>query len=351
MPSGGFMWGSEALMTLWRWALPAGLVLPDVPADIDDLTDIVTELARKEPLPLPLPGSGRTIDRFVGLAEISALDLSLGRLIEGHADAVAILAEAGREPPPDAVMGVWAARRPSADLAATWHRNGWRLRGRKPWASGAHLLTHALVTAVTADGDALFEVPLGGAGYRVVPGTWPAVGMALSDSADVELDILVGTDCRLGPPGWYVERPGFWFGSVGVAACWLGGALGLVRALRAHLAERRPDPHQLAHLGAAVARCASMARDVAWAAGRIDSAPADPDREIRQVALEVRHLVEDGCQEVLTRVGRAGGPGPLCHDRTQARRLADLAVYIRQHHAESDNEVLGRFLLSGPAEA
>ena len=31
----------------------------------------------------------------------------------------------------------------------------------------------------------------------------------------------------VGPPNFYLERPGFWFGATGVAACWFGGASGL----------------------------------------------------------------------------------------------------------------------------
>jgi len=346
----GFMLSCETTVTLWPWCLPAGVALPNVPADIVDVADTFSALAVSPDSNLPLPGAGRTMDRFVALAEVSALDLSLGRLIEGHTDAIAILAEVGRWPPPAAVMGVWAARRRDADVIATRHPQGWHLRGRKPWASGAHALTHALVTADTGDGHGLFQVPVESPGVTAVPGTWPAVGMAMSGSADVDFDLLVDGDSLIGAPGWYVDRPGFWFGSVGVAACWLGGALGLVRALRADLAERAADPHQRAHLGAAAARCGSMARDIAWAAGRIDAVGSDPNREIRQVALEVRHLVEDGCLEVLAHVGRAGGAAPLCRDPAQARRLADLAVYIRQHHAERDTEALGRFLLTGHSD-
>ena len=162
-------------------------------------------------------------------------------------------------------MGVWAARRPGAEVTATREAHGWPLRGCKPWASGARSVTHALVTAIAPEGDCLFEMPVSERHVSVVPGSWPALGMAMSDSADVELDVTVGADSLVGAPSWYVDRSGFWFGSVGVAACWLGGSLGLVRALRDDLQARRPDPHQVAHLGAAVARCGSMARDIAWA--------------------------------------------------------------------------------------
>ncbi len=46
-------------------------------------------------LDLPLPGAGRTCDRWPALAELSAADLVLGRLAEAPTDALAVLAELG----------------------------------------------------------------------------------------------------------------------------------------------------------------------------------------------------------------------------------------------------------------
>ena len=46
----------------------------------------------------------------------------------------------------------------------------------------------------------------------------------------------------------------------------------------------------------------------------------------------------------MDRVGRALGPGPLAHDADHAALVADLTVYIRQHHGERDLEQLGRRL-------
>ena len=42
---------------------------------------------------LPLPGAGRTLQRWRVLADVAALDVAAIKLYEGHADAVAILAE------------------------------------------------------------------------------------------------------------------------------------------------------------------------------------------------------------------------------------------------------------------
>ena len=61
---------------------------------------------------LPHPGAGRTWHRFGVLASWAAKDLSLGRLVEGHADALSILAECEgtNTYPRRCTYGVWAAR-------------------------------------------------------------------------------------------------------------------------------------------------------------------------------------------------------------------------------------------------
>jgi len=41
------------------------------------------------------------------------------------------------------------------------------------------------------------------------------------------------------------------------------------------------------------------------------------------------------------RAGRALGAGPLSHDEAHSRRVADLTVYLRQHHAERNLAELG----------
>jgi hypothetical protein len=46
----------------------------------------------------------------------------------------------------------------------------------------------------------------------------------------------------------------------------------------------------------------------------------------------------------MSRVGRALGAGPLCHDEAHARMVADLTVYLRQHHAERNLAELGALI-------
>jgi hypothetical protein len=193
------------------------------------------------------------------------------------------------------------------------------------------------VTAAAPDGTRLFAV--GTRDLAPVPGTWPATGMAASDTLDVEFTGIPAEPA--GEPGGYTGRPGFAHGGAGVAACWYGGARGVGQTLLTAAAKRDVGPHALAHLGA-VDLALHTARDaLEQAAAAIDADPADRKHDGWRRALRVRALVEATATEIMTRVGRALGAGPLCHDEAHARRVADLTVYLRQHHAERDLAELG----------
>jgi alkylation response protein AidB-like acyl-CoA dehydrogenase len=293
-------------------------------------------------LNLPLPTRGETARRFHAFAELAATDLSLARIAEGHADAHAILAEAYVRAQ-RGLYGVWAADAPDRRVTAIHRAGGWVLRGRKRFCSGASGLDRALVTASDGDASLLFDVALATDGIERVGGSWQAIGMATTDSLDVIFD-EVEVDDPIGVPGFYLQRPGFWHGAVGVAACWYGGALGALRMLRAR--STAMTEHQAAHLGGVVAACEMMRRILDGAAGEIDDSSGGEDHAGRWRALVVRHVVEQGCQDVLERVGRAGGTSPLVFDRAHAKRAADLLVYLRQHHAERDLAELGRLAVN-----
>jgi alkylation response protein AidB-like acyl-CoA dehydrogenase len=297
-------------------------------------------------LDLPLPGGGRTRERWAVLAELAGEDLSLARLAEGHADALAILAELGAAgPAAGSRWGVWAAQPPGPGLSARHAGGGWYLDGIKQYCSGARSCTHALVTAAAPDGDRLFAVST--QDLSPVPGTWPATGMAGSDTLDVRFEGIWATPA--GGPGSYPGRPGFAHGGAGVAACWYGGARGVGWRLLTAAAEREIGPHALAHLGAVDVALGTAKTVLGQAADEIDADPDDRNEGARVRALRVRALVEATATEVMLRVGRALGAGPLGHDEAHSRRVADLTVYLRQHQAERNLAELGALVAgSGP---
>ncbi|WP_353940666.1 acyl-CoA dehydrogenase family protein [Streptomyces sp. HUAS MG91] len=291
---------------------------------------------------VPLPGVD-TPRRLEALAALGRRDLSLARLAEGHLDAVAVLHEIeGTRPTAAQRWGVWAARPPQPVVRATPTAQGWTLDGVKPFCSGARVCTHALVTAEADDGYRLFAVALDQNGVRAVEGTWPALGMAGSDSLDVSFDQAVARP--VGDPEDYLRRPGFQHGGIGVAACWLGGAHAVADTLYRRASEGRLNEHAAAHLGAVDIALHAADTVLRQAAADIDADPHDRARQAALRSMRVRAVAAQTCADVLDRVGRATGAGPLCRDEEHARTAADLTVYVRQHHAEGDLAALGHAL-------
>jgi alkylation response protein AidB-like acyl-CoA dehydrogenase len=294
-------------------------------------------------LELPLPASGRTAERWRLLTQLAEDDIVAARIAEAHVDAVAILHELGAKPPESGQLwGVWAAESPDAVVAATPLDGGaFMLNGTKVWCSGAGFCTHALVTARLENRtNGLFAVPVTNPAVKALPSTWWNAGMAGSDTRPVQFSNAHAV--AVGDPGDYLDRPGFWHGAIGVAACWLGGARRVANPLYRCAASESADAYALAHLGAVDAALAAGDAMLAAAAAQIDADPFDRDRGAQLLAHRVRTVVEHAADEAITRTGRALGPGPLCQDGRHAQRVADLTIYIRQSHAERDLAELGR---------
>jgi hypothetical protein len=150
----------------------------------------------------------------------------------------------------------------------------------------------------------------------------------------------------VGGVGEYVERPGFWHGGIGVAAVWAGGARGVATTLHAAARRRGGDPLLASALGAVDVALHAAGAALRDAAREVDADPGHlPAARLR--ALRVRAVVAAAVDDVLATVGRALGAGPLAHDGEHARRVADLSVYVRQHHGERDLAALGDLLRTG----
>jgi alkylation response protein AidB-like acyl-CoA dehydrogenase len=294
-------------------------------------------------LELPLPASGRTGERWGRLARLAEEEVVAARIAEAHVDAVAILHELGGKPPDsDQLWGVWAAESPDAVVTATDSTGGEViLSGTKVWCSGAGFCTHALVTARRDDGRrGLFAVRVTDPAVKALPTTWWNVGMAGSDTRAVQFTNAHAV--AVGDPDDYLNRPGFWHGAIGVAACWLGGARRVAEPLYRCAASQSADAYSLAHLGAVDAALAAGDAILGAAALHIDADPFDRTGTAQLLARRARAVVEHAADEAITRTGRALGPGPLCQDGRHAQRVADLTIYIRQSHAERDLAELGR---------
>jgi hypothetical protein len=265
-------------------------------------------------LNLPFPGCGDTARRHWELAQIARKNLELGRLVEAHADALAILHEAGREPRPRSLYGVWA----SEGKAGLRVSEG-AVSGQKEFCTGAGLVDCALVTVMEPE-RRLLEIDL-----RVAPdrisfdgSEWATDAFADTSTATTAfLNYPVSEANFVGPPSWYLERPGFWHGACGPASCWAGGAQGLIDYAGKRI--RETNSHAMAHLGALQANEWQMRALLQAAGQQMDKDSKDVQAAIVR-ALSLRHLVEQSCADTMLRFGRALGPRPLAFDAEIARR-------------------------------
>lgn len=303
---------------------------------------------------IPPLGGGGTATVWDLLAETAYRDVAAARMLEPHLDAISILHQAGTDlaagtdpwklarigVDDDSSWGVFAAEGPGMRVDAIEGEAGWTLTGTKPWCSLASDLSHALVTAFVGEERRLFAVDLRTPRVHPHDGPWVARGLTGIVSAPVEFTRAAAV--AVGETGWYLARPGFAWGGMSVAACWWGGALGVREALREAAASDRADQVALVHLGRADAALWAARAVLREAAGLIDRGA---DLEPRLLAERVRAMVADSVTATLEEADAALGPRPLVADEGYARRIADLHLYLRQHHGLRDAARLGRLVV------
>lgn len=288
---------------------------------------------------LPHPGTGSTATLWSGLATIAAIDLGVARTLEPHLDALAILDAAGMDAPEDARWGVYAAEGAGHRLEASSSGAAWSLSGSKPWCSLAGRLDRALVTALVGEDRGLFSIALDHDGVTVDPAdAWASRGLVDVPSVPIRLEGVPAV--AVGAPGWYLDRAGFAWGGIGVAAVWLGGATGIARTMLAASRRRAPDQLALSLLGRVDRGLAAGRAMLAEAAAIVDAADSAVDPAT--LALRARGTIAAVVDDVVRCADHAMGPAPLALDAEHARRVDDLRVYVRQHHAERDDAALGR---------
>jgi hypothetical protein len=288
---------------------------------------------------LPAPGGGDTPRRHRMLFEVARQQpVSFARLVEAHTDALAILHEAERQPSGDgALYGVWASTSPGRGLVVD--RQAGTVSGTRPFCSGLGLVDRALVTVAT-DGGLPWLIDL-----DVTPAdtltfdchAWSSAALAATCTGTATFhDHPYDAGAFIGGKGWYLNRPGFWHGACGPAACWAGGAAALADHAEVAVDD---NPHRRAQLGAMRAAVWSMQAMLECAGQAIDLLPDDAAAG-QYRALALRHSIERACTEVLDLFGRALGPRPVTGSPALAQRFADVQLYLLQHHGERDLEFL-----------
>ncbi|MGE0314732.1 MAG: hypothetical protein AB7P21_24200 [Lautropia sp.] len=294
---------------------------------------------------------------------IAGVDLSLARVLEGHANALQLVERLGTQTQREQIrlrvregslLGVWGA---DGEDPVRLSSDGCRLQGTKAFASGLGLVDVAILTAARDGDQQLCVVDVAKAdaedGSRARPGRWQMSGMRASASGDYCVDGL-GADAfaLLGAPGVYQAEPWFLGGVWRIAAIQLGGTFGLLESARATLASRgRLDADaQVARLAPLVHRAIAAAGLVERAADHAHAREAVRDPE-RAVALSVfaRLHTEALAQDAIGACERSVGLAHFRDDAPTGRQARDLSVYLRQAAGDALLLRAGRHALLGDA--
>lgn len=282
------------------------------------------------------------------LLALGRTDIGLGRLTEGHIDAVRTLDQAGASPVVGALYGVWASRSGATGVCAVPDGANLALAGTLKFASGAGLLDRALVPVWTDDHHHLVDLPV--RDLPVDAGAWQTSAMTVSRTHTVDPSgVTVPLELVIGGPDYYLDRLGFFPGGVGVAAVWTGGLARVVDLLLGWL-DTRSSPALELRLGAlrvsliaavAVLRRGATRLDELLTPNATSRQPVDRD-VLRELGTEVRSVVGAAVRTGLTEVRELAGPAGLAFATELTHAVDDLDLYVRQQNADADAALLGR---------
>lgn len=307
-----------------------------------------------------LPGT--TPDLLTLLRHVGRGNLAVGRLYEGHVNALLLLQTFGTP----AQQEAWAADARAGRQFSVWNTQAedgvhvhalpsgkFQLQGAKTFASGAQHVARPLITGADDGGGwQMVIVPT----ERVQPALtdssfWQPLGMRATASVHMDFSgIEVGAEDLLGQPGDYYTQPAFGGGGIRFMAVQVGGAAAVLDQTRQFLREtgRTGDLFQRERVG----KMASLVETGnLWlrGAGEITDRPGMDADTVVQYAHMARAVIENICLDVLRLSERCIGARGLLRPHPFERIHRDLTLYLRQPGSDAALVEAGRFVLETQA--
>jgi hypothetical protein len=295
------------------------------------------------------------------LRRVAAADAAVGRILDGHQNAVerlevaadpetrdrelAAVASGGR------LLGVWGADPgPGEGTPARLHESGTGLvlRGAKTFCSGAGGIDAALIMVGSDDAAPSLVLVECGAEVEIDRSWYRAAGLRASESHRVVFhDAPIAA--VLGGPGELARDPWFSRDAMRTAASWAGMVDAAVAAALDELAERRAE-EPLAQLAAGRIAAAHGTVD-AWlarAAAAADAAvgPAGPPSApsldvapgaaslVRPTGIAMRAEIDRAAKAILADAAAACGSHPFVTGGRLDRARRDLETFLLQHRLD-----------------
>ena len=302
------------------------------------------------------------------LAAIGGADLALGRLFEGHVNALILIANFGtaaqlRSAADDAyagmIFGVWNTG-DGAPMQIEGTPGEQRLHGCKGFATGAAFVQRPIVTAERGGTDRgwqmtlpRMETPGVATTKRIDRSSWEPLGMERSESYTIRFGgsrITAGD--LIGAPGDFYRDPLFRGGAIRFAAVQAGALVRLTVMFSdwLHARGRTEAPYQVARVGEIalaaqeaalwVERAAAIAEDCLWV--DVDEAAA---QRMVDCANMTRVAIERLATATMPRIIAGVGAHGLLRPARFERILRDLTMYLRQPNPDGALADIGRSAL------
>ncbi|HUN97802.1 MAG TPA: acyl-CoA dehydrogenase family protein [Bradyrhizobium sp.] len=286
------------------------------------------------------------------LAAIGRGNLSVGRIYEGHVNALLLIQWFGSPAQRErsamaakggALFGVW-----NTDLANDPARvESGNLKGAKSFASGVDGLNQAVITVARPEGRQMLIVPV--KDLLADRAWWKPLGMRASGSHVVNFNNLVGVDSMLGAPDDYLVEPFFSAGVIRCAAAHVGGTHAVFDAALKHLQRtgRAQSPHQRHRLGRMATEVAAGYAWLDYAAGnwaRMDKLPAAAVIACMNAA---RGAIERAALNVMELAERSVGVAGMLEPHPLERLSRDLRTYLRQPNPDGALASVGAAVADG----
>ncbi len=313
------------------------------------------------PVPDPVEARGRRAsfgEEWRVLRAVARADGSVGRIFDGHLNAVERVAVLAPEPlrtreleavaAGELLLGVWGADPiPSEGTPACLVEtsNGLVLQGVKTFCSGSTGLHRALVAVRGTDGAPgpphLAYVDLS-EGVEIDRAWFRGTGMRSSESHRV---VFEGAPVLavLGEPGELVREPYFSRDAIRTAASWAGisdlAADAALDTLAAKSNDREPDDIVSVAAGRILTARGTIDR---WLDHASREADANPENSLAGFAVQLRVAVAGACREILDEAARACGSHPFTVAGPLDRARRDLQLFLLQHRLEPALARVGR---------
>lgn len=329
--------------------------------------DLGDELARLyeagfalAPLPVKLGGRGwacdvsRLSEAFDALRMLGRANLSLGRLFEGHLNAVKLVEVYGTADQLEELatsiangswLGVWGA-----DGAIAVTCDDGILCGNKRFASGLGMINRVLVTVGSGADCQLYLAPCDDP-VRADTSIWKVSGMRATQSGEYDFDGIAAEP--LGRRGEYQQEPWFEGGVWRYCAVHCGGA----EALRDEVAtaiemrDQQSAPRQRDRIARIAMLSETMRLWIYEAALRVEGKGGGDPAAKAAYALLAREQTELTCLEVMTLANRALGTAAYVEGSRADRVRRDLGLFLRQADIDGKLERATNALLSANGNA